>query len=158
MDVATHPDNFFSLIFFLLSFFQHPRERRKFYFIDPKFFLEGSLYDCFSNFPFQTFVHFQSPHLKCVFALFFVPVLTFASFERNRTKKTRKMDSSKAAFTKMSFRCFRSPICPAHSTVSASSNRRTLIRHRAKKHSSQFAAQKIKKLFAFTILACLQTI
>lgn len=146
-----------SFFFSFLSFNIHEKGEN-FILLIRNFSSEGSLYDCFSNFPFQTFVHFQSPHLKCVFALFFVPVLTFASFERNRTKKTRKMDSSKAAFTKMSFRCFRSPICPAHSTVSASSNRRTLIRHRAKKHSSQFAAQKIKKLFAFTILACLQTI
>lgn len=146
-----------SFFFSFLSFNIHEKGEN-FILLIRNFSSEGSLYDCFSNFPFQTFVHFQSPHLKCVFALFFVPVLMFASFERNRTKKTRKMDSSKAAFTKMSFRCFRSPICPAHSTVSASSNRRTLIRHRAKKHSSQFAAQKIKKLFAFTILACLQTI
>lgn len=146
-----------SFFFSFLSFNIHEKGEN-FILLIRNFSSEGSLYDCFSNFSFQTFVHFQSPHLKCVFALFFVPVLMFASFERNRTKKTRKMDSSKAAFTKMSFRCFRSPICPAHSTVSASSNRRTLIRHRAKKHSSQFAAQKIKKLFAFTILACLQTI
>lgn len=148
--------NFIFLIFFS-SPLSPPSTRRKILFYWSENFLpkrNGSQSDCWLS----ALSHPQlSAHLKAFVTVDSSRFCRFAFSARealsNENRKKGKMDSSKAVFTKLSFRCFRSPICRAHPTVSASSNRCASMRHRTKSHFPQFTAQKIEKLFAFAVLA-----